>query len=84
MAQSVKRLTVDVSSGHELTGRGMKPHVGLCATARSLLGILFLPLPLSRSCVSSCALSVSKSINIRKKKVKLSPADGQTKMFPVK
>ena len=31
MAQSVKHLTLDLGSGHDLTVREMEPHVGLCA-----------------------------------------------------
>ena len=31
MAQSVKRLTLDFSSGHGLTVGELQPHVGLCA-----------------------------------------------------
>ena len=31
LAQSVKRLTLDLGSGHDLTVREFKPHVGLCA-----------------------------------------------------
>ena len=31
MAQSVKHLTLDLSSGHDLIVRGIEPHVGLCA-----------------------------------------------------
>ena len=31
MAQSVERLTHDFGSGHDLTVRGIEPHVGLCA-----------------------------------------------------
>ena len=31
MAPSVKRPTLDFSSGHDLMGREMEPHTGLCA-----------------------------------------------------
>ena len=31
VAQSAKRLTLDFSSGHDLTVHGFKPHVELCA-----------------------------------------------------
>ena len=31
MAQSVKRLTLDLGSGHDLTVRELEPRVGLCA-----------------------------------------------------
>ena len=31
VAQSVKRLTLDLSSGHDLTVCGFEPHIGFCA-----------------------------------------------------
>ena len=31
VAQSVKHLTLDFGSGHDLTVRGIEPRVGLCA-----------------------------------------------------
>ena len=31
MAQSVKRLTLDLGSGHDLTVHELEPHVRLCA-----------------------------------------------------
>ena len=31
MAQSVKRLTLDFGSGHDLMVPGIEPHIGLCA-----------------------------------------------------
>ena len=31
MAQSVKHLSLNFGSGHDLTVRGIEPHVGLCA-----------------------------------------------------
>ena len=33
MAQSVKRLTLDLGSGHNLTVREFEPRVGLCAVS---------------------------------------------------
>ena len=30
MAQSVKRLSLDFGSGHDLTAREFEPHIGLC------------------------------------------------------
>ena len=50
MAQSVKHLTLDFDSGHDLTVRGFEPHIGLCADsaepAWDFLSLpLFLPLP---------------------------------------
>ena len=49
MAQSVKHLTLDSSSGHDLVVLEFKPHNGLCTGRQSLLGVLGLPvsLPLS-------------------------------------
>ena len=46
MAQSVKHVTLDFSSGHGLVVLGIKPLVGLVLTAQSLLGILSLLLSL--------------------------------------
>ena len=40
MAQSVKRPTLDLGSGHDLTVHEIGPHVGLCTDGQSLLGIL--------------------------------------------
>ena len=40
MAQSVKRMTLDFSSGHDLTVRGIELHLGSMLTVQSLLGIL--------------------------------------------
>ena len=50
MAQSVKHLTLDFGSGHDLTVRGFKPHTGLLAgsvepTWDSLSLPFSLPLP---------------------------------------
>ena len=51
MAQSVKCLTFDFSSGHDLTVCEIRPHVGpmlgSALTAQNLLGILSLSLSLS-------------------------------------
>ena len=47
VAQSVERLTLDFSSGHDLRVVGSSPALGSARTARSLPGIL--SLPLSRS-----------------------------------
>ena len=44
MPQSVKHLTLDFGSGHDLAVRGIEPHVGSALTAQSLLGILSLSL----------------------------------------
>ena len=57
MAQSVKLLTLDFGSGHDLRVHEFKPHVGSVLTMWSLLGILFLSLSLSLK---------NKEINIKK------------------
>ena len=47
MAQSVKHLTLDFGSGHDLTVRGMEPCVGLCAdSTEPAYGSLSTPLSL--------------------------------------
>ena len=47
MAESVKHLTLDLGSAHDLMVREFEPLVGLCTgSVRRLLGILFLPLSL--------------------------------------
>ena len=46
MAQSVKRLTLDFGSGHDLTVCELEPASGSEPTARGLLGIVSLSLPL--------------------------------------
>ena len=46
MAQLVKPVTLGFGSGHDLTVHEFGPHIGLCALAQSLLGILSLPLSL--------------------------------------
>ena len=46
VAHSVKRLTLDLSSGHDLKVCEFEPHVGLCADSMELAwGSLSLPLP---------------------------------------
>ena len=47
VAQSVEAPTLGFGSGHQLTIRGPSPASGSVLTARSLLGILSLPLPLT-------------------------------------
>ena len=63
VAQSVKHLSLDFSSGHDLTVRGIKPHVRLCTDSaepawNSLSLLLSLPLP--HSCSLALSLSLSK------------------------
>ena len=54
MVQLVKHLTLDVSSGHDLTVEEFKPWVGLCVQHRACLGFCLalsaplLPLPTSK------------------------------------
>ena len=66
VAQSAKRLTLDFSSGHDLTVREFKPHIRLCADgmepAWDSLSLLSLPL----LCAFSLSLSLSLSLKINK------------------
>ena len=68
---SVKCPTLDFGSGHDLTILESSPRLGFALTARSLLGILSLPLsapPLLVLFLSlSLSLSLSKYINLKKK-----------------
>ena len=59
VAISVKHLSFDFSSGHDLTVRGVEPHTGLWAdsSAQSLLWILCLPLCMPLLCSHSLSLS---------------------------
>ena len=70
MAQSVKRLTLDFGSGHDLTVRGFKPRIGLCVEsedpARDALSPSFSAHPLL-----SLSLSLSKNKLTNKKLLKL-------------
>ena len=69
MGQLVKCPTLDFGPGHDLMICEMEPHVGLCMTAQSLLGILShtrslslsfsLSLCLSPACVYTLALVFS-------------------------
>ena len=59
--QSVKYLTLDFSSGHDVMVREFKCHVGDSAlTVRSLLGILSLSLYLSPAHTVSVSLKMNK------------------------
>ena len=70
MAQVIERSTLDFGSGHDLTVRGFKPRVRLCADSLepgACFGFcvslsLSLPLP----CSHALSLSLSK-LNIKKK-----------------
>ena len=71
MAQSVRRLTLDLSSGHDLTVGGFEPHVGLHSdSVEPGWGSLSLPLSLLLPCSYSLCLSFSLSLNSFKKKKK--------------
>ena len=68
MAQSVKHLTLDFGSGHDLMVHGFEPLVGLCAHIAepvwdSLSLPLSLPLPFPASSLSPPFLSPSLKIN---------------------
>ena len=43
VAPSVQRLTLDFGSGHDLTVRGIEPHVRLCADSEELAGDFLSP-----------------------------------------
>ena len=68
MAQSVKCLSLDSSSGHDLVVREIKPHAGLCADSavRSLVGIL----SLSSLCDPPLLLHSLKMNKLKKTKTK--------------
>ena len=63
MAQSVERLTLDVSSGHDLTVVSSSPALGSTLMVQSLLGILYLPLPLPPPPTHSPSLPQNKNKN---------------------
>ena len=69
MAQSVKHLTLDFSSGHDLTVRGFEPHTGLCAqSTEPALDAVSLSLLLQHMHILSLSLSLSLSktyINVK-------------------
>ena len=50
MTQLFRHLTLDFSSGHDLTVHGIEPQSGSALPAWSLLGILSLLLPLNQLC----------------------------------
>ena len=70
MVQSVKHLTLDLGSGHDLTIREVEPRLGLCAntvlTAGNLLGVLSLPLSLPLPCLHTVSLSLKINNNLKK------------------
>ena len=57
VAQSVKCLTLDCGSGHDLTVGKFSPMAGSVLTVRSLLGILSLPPSLPLPCLHSLSVS---------------------------
>ena len=68
MAQLVKCLTLDFSSGHDLTVHGFKPRIGSKLTAWSLLGILYPSPSASPPLALSISVSLPKQINLKKRK----------------
>ena len=58
MTQSVKHLTLDFSSGHDITVHEFEPHIGLCADSAEPAWD-----PLSPSLSASPLLSLSKIKN---------------------
>ena len=67
VAQSVKYPTLGLGSGHDLTVRGIEPHVGLHAGSGARLGFsLSGPTPIMLSLCLSVSLSLSLSLKINK------------------
>ena len=52
MAQSVKRPTLDIDSGHDLTVYGTEPRVGLCADSMEAVWDSLSPSPSAALCLS--------------------------------
>ena len=69
VAQSLKRLTLDFGSGHDLRVREIEPLLGSMLTARRLLGILSLPFAPAPPPIPSPAHSLSQIINEFFKKI---------------
>ena len=62
VAQSVKHLTLDFDSGHDLEVRGFEPQVGVCAdSVEPAQDSLFLSLSLSAPSLLLLSLSLSPS-----------------------
>ena len=68
-AQSLKCLTLDLGSGHDLAVHGVEPTSGSALTAWNLLGIL-LTCPICPSPARTLSLSLSLSLKINKLKKK--------------
>ena len=60
VAQSVKRLTLDFGSSHDLTVREFKPHVGLCTDSTEPAWDSLSLLSLSAPTPLTLSLSLSK------------------------
>ena len=66
VAQSVKHLTLDFGSGHDLPVPEIEPPSGSVLIAWSLLGILSVPLSVPPPCLYSHARSLSLSLSLSK------------------
>ena len=64
MTRLVKLPTLDVGSGHDLTVREVKPHVGLCADNKEPA---WDSLSLSLSAPTPVSLSLSLSLSLKNK-----------------
>ena len=85
MTQSVKPLTLDFGSGHDLTVCEMEPALGSMLTVRSLLGILSLPLSLFHPHLHVHMLSLSQKNFFKKnyKKIKFLVLSSQPDNLPL-
>ena len=68
VARSVKCLTLDFGSGHDLAAHEFEPHVALCAGSAEPRGILSLCLSLSLCPSPTCILSLSLKVSKLKRK----------------
>ena len=79
MAQSVKSLTLDAGSGHNLRVHGIKPCVGLCAdSAKPAWDSLSLSLSAPCLLTHTHSLKINKHLQIKQNKnskIEIWPAD---------
>ena len=69
VARSVKRLTLDFGSGHDLTVRGTEPHIRLCSDSKEpAWGSLSLSLSLSHSTPSRLLCTRARALSLKKQK----------------